>query len=101
MSQADGDYCRRALPRWHTRFGRVVGEIGVPRILAALHGDPDLRVTKQAVYAWLAGFEPRPDRARALVKLAGGKLDLEMIYSHKRELDKLRRDRAAEGDPEP
>ena len=98
MARPD-DYCSRALPRWHTRFGRVVGEITVPKIVAALDHDPDLRVTNKAVYAWLAGHEPRPDRARALVELSGGKLTLEMIYSQRRELAKLRRENVPEGDP--
>ena len=35
MSHADS-YCHRALPRWHTRFGQAVAEIGVPTIVDAL-----------------------------------------------------------------
>lgn len=89
--QGSDSYCRRALPRWHTRFGQVVGELGVPAIREALGRDPDLRVSKSAVYEWLRGHEPRPDRARALVALSDGRLTLDMIYSHKRELAVLRR----------
>lgn len=96
MSAEDG-YCRRALPRWRTRFGRFVAETGVPRIVEALASDPDLRVTRQAVYSWVAGHEPRPDRARALVAMSEGRLTLETVYSHNRELARIRRDQAAAG----
>jgi hypothetical protein len=83
-------YCRRALPRWHTRFGEAIGDLGVPKIVAALAPDPALRVTPTAVYEWLQGHTPRPERARALVELSGGRLTLDMIYSHNRELAVLR-----------
>jgi len=93
-------YCRRALPRWSTRFGKVVREIGVPQIAKALASDPDLRVTKTAIYDWIAGgTTPRPDRARAIVKLSRGKLDLDAIYSHRRELERLRRESGNGGEP--
>jgi hypothetical protein len=61
-----------------------VGDFGVPRIVAALARDPDLRVTNQAVYEWLQGHAPRPARAMALVELSGGRLTLEAIYEHGR-----------------
>lgn len=85
------DYCRRALPRWHTRFGQAIGDLGVPEIVDALGRDPALRVTSTAVYEWLQGHEPRPERARALVEISGGTLSLEIIYSHRDELADLRR----------
>ena len=33
---------KRAPARWETKFGRWIGETGVPRIVAALGRDPDL-----------------------------------------------------------
>lgn len=68
--------------RWESEFGRWVSDYGVPRIVAALARDPDLRVTNDAVYQWLKGVEPRPSRARALVRLSRGRLTLEAIYEH-------------------
>ena len=82
---AKGRY-RRVPSRWETEFGRWVGEFGVPRIVKALARDPDLRVTNQAVYEWLQGHPPRPARAMALVELSGGRLTLEAIYQHGREI---------------
>jgi hypothetical protein len=73
---------RRDPSRWQTDFGRWVGDTGVPRIVAALARDPDLRVTNQAVYEWLQGHAPRPPRAMALVEMSGGRLTLEAIYRH-------------------
>lgn len=90
-------YCRRALPRWHTRFGQAIGDLGVSTIVDALGRDPDLRVTSTAVYEWLQGHEPRPERARALVEISGGRLTLDMIYSHRSELADLRRAGEAAG----
>jgi len=94
------DYCRRALPRWRTRFGRFVAEVGVPEIHKALrnHPDPEVRVTKGAIYEWLQGHRPSPDRARALVELSRGRLSLDAIYSHRRERDRLVREESQEGD---
>ena len=77
---------KRDPARWQTEFGRWVGEFGVPRIVKALAHDPDLRVTNQAVYEWLQGHPPRPARAMALVELSGGRLTLEAIYEHGREI---------------
>jgi len=77
---------KRAPARWETKFGRWIGETGVPRIVAALGRDPDLRVTNNAVYNWLRGHAPRPDRARALVELSGGSLTLDDIYNHSRQV---------------
>ncbi len=78
--------------RWQTDFGRWVAEFGVPRIVAVLGQDPNLRVTKHAVYHWLKGYAPRPDRALALVEMSQGRLTLEAIYQHSREV------RQSEGD---
>ncbi len=72
--------------RWQTQFGRWVADFGVPRIVAVLGQDPDLRVTKHAVYHWLKGYAPRPDRALALVEMSQGRLTLEAIYQHSREV---------------
>ena len=79
--------------RWQTEFGRWVAEVGVPRIVAVLGQDPNLRVTKHAVYHWLKGYAPRPDRALALVEMSQGRLTLEAIYQHSRQM------RQSEGDP--
>ena len=79
--------------RWQTEFGRWVAEFGVPRIVAVLGQDPNLRVTKHAVYHWLKGYAPRPDRALALVEMSQGRLTLEAIYQHSRQM------RQSEGDP--
>ena len=106
MTRSDS-YCRGALPhlggrprqdlRWQTNFGQWVGEVGVPAIVSELETDPDLRVSAKAVYSWLRGCEPRPDRARALVNLSGGAITLNMIYCHRRDLERLRRAAEAEG----
>ena len=82
---AKGRY-KRVPSRWETEFGRWVSDFGVPRIVKALARDPDLRVTNQAVYEWLQGHPPRPARAMALVELSGGRLTLETIYEHGREI---------------
>jgi len=77
---------KRDPARWETEFGRWVADFGVPSIVKALARDPDLRVTNQAVYEWLQGHPPRPARAMALVELSGGRLTLEAIYEHGREI---------------
>ncbi len=82
---ARGRY-KRAPYRWRTEFGRWVKDFGVPHIVAALGRDPDLRVTNQAVYEWLQGHAPRPTRAMALVEMSGGRLTLEAIYEHGRQI---------------
>ena len=73
---------KRDPERWQTDFGRWVAEFGVPRIVAGLAHDPDLRVTNQAVYEWLQGHAPHPARAMALVEMSRGRLTLEAIYQH-------------------
>jgi len=85
---AKGRY-KRVPSRWETDFGRWVADFGVPQIVKALARDPDLRVTNQAVYEWLQGHPPRPARAIALVELSGGRLTLEAIYKHAREIRQL------------
>ncbi len=72
--------------RWQTDFGRWVAEFGVPRIVAVLGQDPDLRVTNQTVYEWLQGHAPHPARAMALVEMSHGRLTLEAIYQHGRQM---------------
>ncbi len=83
---------KRDPDRWQTDFGRWVAEFGVPRIVAVLGQDPNLRVTKHAVYHWLKGYAPRPDRALALVEMSQGRLTLDAIYQHGRQM------RQSEGD---
>ena len=82
---AKGRY-RRVPSRWDTEFGRWVSDVGVPRIVAALAHDPDLRITNQTVYEWLQGHAPPPTRALALVEMSGGRLSLEAIYRHGQEV---------------
>ena len=77
---------KRVPDRWQTDFGRWVADFGVPRIVAGLAHDPDLRVTNQAVYEWLQGHAPHPARAMALVEMSGGRLTLEAIYQHSRQI---------------
>jgi hypothetical protein len=82
---AKGRY-RRVPSRWDTAFGRWVSDVGIPCIVSALADDPDLRITNQTVYEWLQGHAPRPSRAKALVDLSGGRLTLDAIYEHGREI---------------
>jgi hypothetical protein len=77
---------RRTPSRWETEFGRWVSDFGVSRIVSALAPDADLRITNQTVYEWLQGHAPRPSRASALVEISGGRLTLEAIYEHGREV---------------
>ena len=73
---------KRDPDRWQTEFGRWVADFGVPRIVAGLSNDPNLRVTNQAVYEWIQGHAPHPARAMALVEMSQGRLTLEAIYQH-------------------
>lgn len=82
---ASGRY-RRVPSRWETEFGRWVSDFGVSRIVSALARDPDLSITNQTVYEWLQGHPPHPSRAMALVEMSGGRLTLEAIYQHSREV---------------
>lgn len=77
---------KRTPYRWQTEFGRWVADFGVPRIVAGLAHDPDLRVTNQAVYEWLQGHAPSPARAMALVEMSRGRLTLEAIYQHSQQV---------------
>ncbi len=77
---------KRVPDRWQTEFGRWVADFGVPRIVAGLADNPNLRVTNQAVYEWLQGHAPQPARAMALVEMSQGRLTLEAIYQHSREV---------------
>lgn len=75
---------RRDAQRWQTPLGRWVSNVGVANIVDALRPFPELSVTRQAVYSWLAGFSPRHDRAEALVRLSGGRITLSTIRNHAR-----------------
>ncbi|MBK8164654.1 MAG: hypothetical protein IPK64_01695 [bacterium] len=77
---------KRDPDRWQTEFGRWVADFGVPRIVARLAHDPNLRVTNQAVYEWLQGHAPQPARAMALVEMSQGRLTLDAIYQHGRQM---------------
>ena len=72
--------------RWKTRFGRWVAGYGVSNIVRSLQPDTFLRVTPNAVYAWLSGHAPHPNRARALVKISGGAIRLQDIYAQRNEV---------------
>jgi hypothetical protein len=93
---ARGRY-RRVPSRWETDFGRWVSDFGVSRIVTALAHDPALRVTNQAVYEWLQGHAPHPSRAMALVEISGGRLSLESIYRHCREVQRPHTTRRDDG----
>ncbi len=77
---------KRAPDRWQTEFGRWVADFGVLHIVAALAHDPALRITNQTVYEWLQGHAPRPARALALVEMSNGRLTLDAIYQHSRQM---------------
>jgi len=77
---------KRVPSRWKTEFGQWIAEVGVVGIVSALAHDPDLRITKHSVYMWLGGRAPRAARAMALVKLSRGRLTLDAIYDHCREV---------------
>jgi len=94
---AKGRY-RRVPSRWDTEFGRWVSDVGIPRIVAALAHDPDLRITNQSVYEWLQGHPPHPTRAIALVEISGGRLTLDAIYQHSREVRQLTGSATTESD---
>ena len=94
-----GRYRRDPSP-WETEFGRWVSDFGASRIVEALANDPSLRVTNQAVHEWLQGHTPCPARATALVELSGGRLTLEAIYDHGREIRRLPSPAALERDIE-
>jgi len=94
---ARGRY-KRVPSRWETEFGQWVADFGVPQIVKALARDPELRVTNQAVYEWIQGHPPRPARAMALVELSGGRLTLEAIYEHGREIRRSQHQARPEND---
>ena len=88
-------FTRRALPRWHTRLGIWIDDVGVDTIVDALKSDPALRCSRQAIVEWLQGHQPKPERALALVALSRElkrPISLEAIYSHRKELEILRRE---------
>ena len=70
-----------------------MADFGVPRIVAGLAHDPNLRITNQTVYEWLQGHAPQPARAMALVEMSQGRLTLEAIYQHSRQI------KQTDGDP--
>jgi hypothetical protein len=61
----------------------------VASIVEELGRDPNTAVTPGAVYSWLAGTTPRPDRARALVTASSGRLSMNAIYSHRDEMQAI------------
>jgi len=55
---------KRAPDPWQIEFGRWVADFGVPRLVAGLAQDPDLRVTNRAAHEWLQAcltFETSPE----------------------------------------
>lgn len=84
--------------RWDTPFGRWVHATSVSGIVEALAPDPELRVTKHAVYEWVAGrTAPTPAHGMALVRLSGGRLTLEAIYRQSRQVQRHTRPVAKPG----
>lgn len=79
--------------RWETTFGKFVANQTVAGIVRGLHADPATRITRDAVYEWLAGHRPHPTRALALVRLSAGQLTLEDVFAHATELRAGRRRR--------
>ncbi len=77
---------KRVPDRWQTDFGRWVADVGVQGIVAGLAPDPTLRITSQTVYEWLQGHAPHPARAMALVEMSQGRLTLDAIYQHGRQM---------------
>lgn len=77
--------------RWRTRFGSWVNRRGVASIVRELAHRPHTAITRRTVYGWLEGHTPHPDRALALVRLAGGEITLDDIYGHRAELARLER----------
>lgn len=77
---------RAADGRWGTRLGRWLADYGVPNVRLALRRQ-GLRTGVHTVYAWIAGQNvPRADAAYALVKLSRGKLTMDDVYEHSREV---------------
>lgn len=72
--------------RWMTHFGSWIEQVGTRNIVDHLSGDPATAITRDAIYKWLQGHQPNPDRAIALVELSEGALSLDDIYAHRREL---------------
>lgn len=79
--------------RWRTTFGKWVSRMTVARIVEELSTDSRNSITPGTVYEWVAGHQPRPDRALALVRISGGELSLDDIYRHRTELAEIRRRR--------
>ena len=72
--------------RWYTKFGQFIGQFGVKKLAKTLaqsgHG-----VTESAVYIWVKGkSQPRPETAAEIIKLADGKLTMDDIYSHPKQM---------------
>lgn len=58
----------------------------VARITEEL-GARGFAVEEKSVYRWLAGTSvPRPDRAMTMVEISGGRLKLDDVYQHQREV---------------
>lgn len=65
----------RTCQGWQTTFGRWVARVGVSNLA------PQLGVTRQCVYHWIAGRTvPPPERARQMIHLSGGSLTFRAIY---------------------
>lgn len=67
-------------------MGRFIRERGgASRLVAALSVHLGYRLTTWTVYHWLSGLrEPRPEHARALVELSGGRLTFSDLYGAER-----------------
>jgi len=78
--------------RWSTPLGSFVSSYPSDRLVADLAGIGE-PVTIAAVYSWVAGRSvPRPTRAIAIVRLSGGRLTLDDVYSHRTAVDTRKED---------
>lgn len=82
--------------RWSTKFGCFVARLSVRGVADAM-ASRGVIVTDRAVYGWLSGRTfPRREHVEALVAVSSGRLDLEDVFRHQREV----RGGGNGGDPE-
>jgi hypothetical protein len=73
----------RRTARWKSSLGCFVREYTVRQLIASL-GGKGIRVTPHAVYSWISGrAAPRPNAARAVVLVSGGRVCLDDIYGRR------------------
>lgn len=78
---------KRRNPRWKTRFGSFVSRHTVARLCRDLNAALGYPTHESTVYGWIRGDScPRPDRALAIVAASGGRLRVEDLLQHRREV---------------